>query len=87
MARPPPTILLSTHIDDFNSVEVLSAPGLWAVLYKDLPFNLKTNYWTEKGELKKYLKVVYPNRAPADNLAKKLNKDFYTDEFSVRKII
>lgn len=87
MARPPATILLSIQQDDFNSVEVLAAPGLYAVLYKDLPFNLKTNHWTEKGELKKYLKVVYPNQAPADNLAKKLNRDFYTDEFSVRKII
>jgi hypothetical protein len=87
MARPGATILLSTHIDDFNSVEVLDAHGLYAVLYKDRPFNLKTTHWTEKGELKKYLKVVYPNRSPADNLAKKLNKDFFTTEFSVRKII
>ena len=87
MARPPATILLSRHLDDFNTVEVLDAEGLYAVLYKDRPFNLKTNHWTEKGELKKYLKVVYPNQAPADNLAKKLNKDFYTEDFSVVKIL
>ena len=87
MARPPATILLSTHVDDFNSVEVLDAEGLYAVLYKLRPFNLKTNHWTEKGELKKYLKVVYPNQAPADNLAKKLNKDFYTEDFTVVKIL
>ena len=87
MARPRATILLSTHIDDFNSVEVLAASGLYAVLYKDRPFNLKTTHWTERGELKKYLKVVYPNQAPADNLAKKLNKDFFTEDFTVVKIL
>ena len=87
MARPGATILLSRQLDDFNSVEVLSAPGLYAVLYKDQPFNLKTEHWTERGELKKYLKVVYPNLAPAENLAKKLNRDFFTDEFTVAKIL
>ena len=87
MARPGATILLSRQLDDFNSVEVLSAPGLYAVLYKDQPFNLKTEHWTERGELKKYLKVVYPNLAPAENLAKKLNRDFFTEDFTVKKII
>jgi len=87
MARPGATTLLSRQLDDFNSVEVLDAQGLYAVLYKELPFNLKTLHWTEKGELKKYLKVVYPNAKPAENLAKKLNKDFFTTEFTVKKII
>ena len=87
MARPSAEIILSRQLDDFNSVEVLSAQGLYAVLYKDQPFNLKTTHWTERGELKKYLKVVYPNAKPAENLAKKLNRDFFTDEFTVKKII
>ena len=87
MARPSATILVSRHLDDFNSTEVLDAQGLYAVLYKDRPFNLKTTHWTEKGELKKYLKVVYPNRSPADNLAAKLNRDFFTEDFTVKKII
>ena len=87
MARPPATILLSTQLDDFTGCDILSAQGLWAVLYRDQPINLKTRYWSERGELNKYLKVVYPNAAPAENLAKKLNQDFLTDEFSVRKII
>jgi hypothetical protein len=87
MARPRATILLSTHIDDFNSVEVLAAEGLYAVLYKDKPINLKTETWTERGELKKYVRTTYSNQAPADNLAKKLNRDFFTDEFTVVKIL
>ena len=87
MARPRATILLSRQLDDFNGVEVLAAQGLYAVLYKDLPFNLKAESWTSRGQLKKYLKVVYPNRAPAENLAAKLNRDFFTTEFSVVKIL
>jgi hypothetical protein len=87
MARPPATILLSRQLDDFTVIEVLDAGGLYAVLYKDLPFNLKTESWTERGELKKYVRTTYPNKKPADNLAKKLNKDFFTNDFSVVKIL
>jgi hypothetical protein len=87
MARPPATILLSTQLDDFTGCDILSAPGLWAVLYKDQPINLKTRYWSERGELNKYLRVVYPNAKPAENLAAKLNKDFFTEDFTVKKII
>jgi hypothetical protein len=87
MARPPATILLSRQLDDFNGVEVLDAQGLYAVLYKDLPFNLKTESWTERGQLKKYVRTTYPNKKPAENLAAKLNKDFFTTEFTVSKIL
>jgi hypothetical protein len=87
MARPGAEILLSTQLDDFTGIEVLSAQGLWAVLYKDKSINLKTKYWGERGELKKYVRTTYPNKKPADNLAKKLNKDFFTNDFSVVKIL
>ena len=87
MARPPATILLSRQLDDFTGCDILSAQGLWAVLYRQQPINLKTRYWSERGEISKYLKVVYPNAAPAENLAEKLNRDFFTDEFTVAKIL
>ena len=87
MARPGATILLSRHLDDFNSTEVLDAQGLYAVLYKDKPINLKTESWNERGQLKKYVRTTYPNKKPAENLAKKLNRDFFTEDFTVKKII
>jgi hypothetical protein len=87
MARPSATILLTRHLDDFNSTEVLDAQGLWTVLYKLQPINLKTKYWSQRGELKKYIRTTYPSPAPAENLAAKLNRDFFTDEFTVKKII
>jgi len=87
MARPGAEILLSRQLDDFTGIEILAAPGVWAVLYRDQPINLKTRYWSERGELNKYLRVVYPNAKPAENLAKKLNRDFFTEDFTVRKIL
>ena len=87
MARPSAEILLSIQLDDFTGIDVLTAEGMYAVLYKEQPINLKTKYWTERGEVKKYLRTTYPNRSPADNLAAKLNKDFFTTEFTVVKIL
>ena len=87
MARPGATILLSRQLDDFSGIDILESEGIWAVLYKEQPINLKTKYWSERGELKKYLRVVYPNAKPAENLAAKLNKDFFTSEFTVVKIL
>jgi len=87
MARPGAEILLSRQLDDFNKIEVLDAQGLYAVLYKNKPINLKTENWTERGQLKKYVRTTYPNVRPAENLAAKLNRDFFTSEFTVVKIL
>jgi len=87
MARPGATILLSTEIDDFTGCDILSATALYAVLYKQQPINVKNRYWSQRGELKKYVRTTYPNQAPAENLAKKLNNDFLTNDFTVAKIL
>ena len=87
MARPGAEILLSTQIDDFTGCDILSAPGMWAVLYKDQPINLKTRYWNANGEFNKYLRTTYPANKPAENLAKKLNLQFNCSDFTVKKII
>ena len=43
MSRPKPTILLE-HTDrkTYKSEQVLAAEGIWAVFYKNKPFNLKS---------------------------------------------
>jgi len=87
MSRPSATTLLSTQIDDFTSIEILSATALYAVLYNDQPINLKNNYWNASGEFSKYSRATYPNKKPAENLAKKLNELFFTDKFSVKKVL
>ena len=87
MARPPATTILSTQIDDFHGIEILNAESLYTVLYQDQPINVKNKYWNAQGEFKKYNKTTYTSKSPAENLAKKLNELFFTDEFTVKKIL
>jgi len=87
MSRPSAKILLSTQFSDHLSLEVLAATALYAVLYKSQPINLKQKYWNASGELIKYPKTAFPNQAPANNLAAKLNKEFFTEDFTVVKIL
>ena len=87
MTRPSANLIMKTEVTDFMGIDILEAQGLYAVLYKDQPFNIRQRYWTAQGELTKYPKIVYPSEAAARNLAKKLNKYFFTEDFTVRKII
>ena len=43
MSRPKPNVLLE-HINNktYKSEQVLEAEAIWAVFYKDKPFNLKS---------------------------------------------
>jgi hypothetical protein len=87
MSRPSATILLSKNIDDYTGIEILNATSLYTVLYKDRPINVKNKYWNARGEFNKYTRTTYPNAAPADNLAEKLNELFFTTDFTVKKIL
>ena len=87
MARPPAETIISTNVSDFDSIDIMTASGLWAVLYKDQPISFRTRRWTAQGETRKYIKTVFPSPAPAKNLAKKLNAKFITTDFSVKKIL
>ena len=44
MSRPKPTILLeNVNKSDYKSEQVLAAEAIWAVFYKNNPFNLKSS--------------------------------------------
>ena len=43
--------------------------------------------WTTLVPTFTYKKVAFPSPAPANNLAEKLNQEFNTKDFTVRKII
>ena len=87
MARPGAEILLSTQVDDLTGIEVLSAPALYTVLYKDQPINIRNKYWSARGEFNKYTRTTYPSAKPAENLAKKLNELFFCRDFTAKKIL
>lgn len=87
MSRPKPQILLSKELTDVTGIDILNATSLYAVLYKLQPINIKQRYFCISGAINKYPKTVFTNRAPAENLAKKLNTEFNTLDFGVRQIL
>ena len=84
MSRPKPKVLLE-HIDkkSYKSEQILEAEAIWAVFYKNEPFNLKSSNSLTSYPGPKYKKVSFSNPGHARNLAKKLNLTFGTTDFQV----
>lgn len=84
MSRPKPNILLE-HIDKktYKTEQVLQAEAIWAVFYKNEPFNLKSANMLTNYPGPKYKKVSFSNPGHAINLAKKLNEMFNCNDFQV----
>jgi hypothetical protein len=87
MSRPKPTVLLE-NIDKktYKSEQVLLAEAIWAVFYKNVPFNLKSANALTNYPGPKYKKVSFSNPGHAHNLANKLNEMFNCDDFAVVKL-
>ena len=84
MSRPKPRILLEfTNKKTYKAEQILEAEAIWAVFYKNEPFNLKSFNSLTSYPGPKYKKVSFSNPGHAINLAKKLGKLFKTDKFSV----
>jgi hypothetical protein len=84
MSRPKPTILAeATDTKTHKAEQVLASDGIWTVFYDGRPINLRSNplYAAHSGP--KYKKVSFSNPGHAVNLAKKLNKQFKTELFTV----
>ena len=84
MSRPKPKILLE-HIDQktYRSEQILDAEAIWAVFYKNKPFNLKSLNAITNYPGPKYKKVSFSNPGHAINLSKKLNDLFNCEDFTV----
>ena len=87
MSRPKPTVVLENiNRKTYKSEQVLDAEAIWAVFYKDKPFNLKSSNTLTNYPGPKYKKVSFSNPGHAHNLAKKLNEMFKCEDFSVYKL-
>ena len=87
MSRPKPTVILEyTNNKTYKSEQVLDAEAIWAVFYKDKPFNLKSLNALTNYPGPKYKKTSFSNPGHAFNLAKKLNLMFKCDDFAVFKL-
>jgi len=84
MSRPKPEVLLE-KIDKntYKSEQVLASDGIWTVYYKGRAINLKSQNILVNYPGPKYKKVSFSNSGHAINLAKKLNKAFGCDDFTV----
>lgn len=87
MSRPKPRILLE-HVNKktYKAEQVLEADAIWAVFYKNEPFNLKSFNSLTSYPGPKYKKVSFSNPGHAINLAKKLNLTFGSNDFQVVKL-
>jgi len=84
MSRPKPKVLLeSTNKKTYKSEQILEAEAIWAVFYKNEPFNLKSFNSLTSYPGPKYKKVSFSNPGHARNLAKKLNLTFGCEDFQV----
>ena len=87
MSRPKPTVLLeSTDKKTYRSEQILEAEAIWAVFYKQNPFNLKSFNSITNYPGPKYKKTSFSNPGHAHNLAKRLNSLFGCNDFSVMKL-
>jgi len=84
MSRPAPKILNElTDKHTYKSQQVLAAEGIYAVFYKGAPINLRTANLLVQYPGPKYKKVSFSNPGHAVNLARKLNIQFQTTDFTV----
>ena len=87
MSRPKPKILLEYISKKYYKAEqILEAEAIWAVFYKNEPFNLKSASSITSYPGPKYKKVSFSNPGHAHNLAKKLNQMFNCEDFQVVKL-
>ena len=87
MSRPKPDILAEfVNNKTYRSEQVLKADAIWAVFYKDEPFNLKSSNILTNYPGPKYKKTSFSNPGHAFNLAKKLNDMFKCEDFTVYKL-
>jgi hypothetical protein len=84
MSRPKPKVLIeNTNKQTYKSEQVLKADGIYAVFFDGRPINLKTSNLLTQYPGPKYKKVSFSNPGHAINLARKLNVQFRTEQFSV----
>jgi hypothetical protein len=87
MSRPKPKVLLeNTDKKNYKTEQILEADAIWAVFYRNRPFNLKSFNSLTSYPGPKYKKVSFSNPGHAHNLAKKLNRIFECTDFQVAEL-
>lgn len=87
MSKPAPTILREKN-SGIKSIQVVMADGMYAVLFENKPFNLRTVANTHCQDIvpPKYSKTLFVNKGYALATARRLNKLFESSDFTVMEI-
>jgi len=72
-----------TDKQTYKTQQVLKANGIYAVFFQGSPINFKTANLLVQHPGPKYKKVSFSNPGHAVNMAKKLNTQFKTEDFTV----
>lgn len=88
MSRNTPEIFLRGGTENGKGeTRVLAAAGIYTILYRGKPFSLTTDrLGLSRDGLKQppiYQRTSFATKAPAANLAKKLNAMFDVEDFAV----
>jgi len=84
MSRPKPNVMVEiTDKQTYKTQQVLKANGIYAVFFQGSPINFKTANLLVQHPGPKYKKVSFSNPGHAVNMAKKLNTQFKTEDFTV----
>ena len=86
MARPAPDVLFTAQEDD-SELDILDSPGYWCIGLQGQPVSLRRRIWTNQGEIMKYPRTGFNNRAHCERLADRLNLLYGTDQFSCLTLI
>jgi len=88
MSRPGADIIMSCE-SGMAQLDILRAPRMWAVLYKDQPFGARKTYLNGQSlnPMVKYLKTTFTSASPAHTLSMKLNEHFNCTDFTVSEIL
>jgi len=84
MARPSPRVI-ATYFDGVKEIELLDRPEVYCVLYQGKPISLRVNTYNLNGSPKRYPRTAFTTLAPCANLARLLNKQFETTDFTASK--
>ena len=86
MARPKPTILLTTELDDGATWDILQATTNYVITYKDQPCSIRQHVHTINTQGFKYQKLSYTNLGSVIAQVRRLNLRFNCRDFNYKQV-
>jgi hypothetical protein len=72
---------------EYMECSVLRVPEFWAISHAGEMCSVRRTEYTINGSVLKYPKTIYPSRAYAQTMARRLNEEYGTNLFGVIKLV